>query len=221
MDDKPTSRPQRFLIHDLLPSGRMDSTPERPQWQCLASSIDLQELMGLFGNFHDSCVREVHVVTGHFVEEDLTMRVDWRTTIHMLIQRQFRNPCAIELRFEEVVGLRMVPPQPDCVTIIFHAAFFVRDGVYYWAEDENWTPESTMMGQPGWRPGGCTGGTQASGLARASDIARRAECATIFVPASQRRDTGLHSGGNRFRQGSFREPHLTSIKGQTTRITSG
>ena len=66
--------------------------------------------MGLFGNFHDSCVREVHVVTGHFVEEDLTMRVDWRTTIHMLIQRQFRNPCAIELRFEEVVGLRMVPP---------------------------------------------------------------------------------------------------------------
>ena len=70
--------------------------------------------MGLFGNFHDSCVREVHVVTGHFVEEDLTMRVDWRTTIHMLIQRQFRNPCAIELRFEEVVGLRMVPPQPEC-----------------------------------------------------------------------------------------------------------
>ena len=146
MDDKPTSRPQRFLIHDLLPSGRMDSTPERPQWQCLASSIDLQELMGLFGNFHDSCVREVHVVTGHFVEEDLTMRVDWRTTIHMLIQRQFRNPCAIELRFEEVVGLRMVPPQPDCEAIIFHAAFFVRDGVYYWAEDGNWTPESTDDG---------------------------------------------------------------------------
>ena len=104
-------------------------------------------MIGLLGNFHDSCVREVHVATGHFVEEDLSMRVDWRTTIHMLIQRQFRNPCAIELRFEEVVGLRMVPPEPDSEAIIFHATFFVRDGVYYWAEDGKWTPESTDDGR--------------------------------------------------------------------------
>ena len=128
------------------------------------------------------------------------MRVDWRTTIHMLIQRQFRNPCAIELRFEEVVGLRMVPPQPDCVTRSLCAMVSTTG-----QRTETGHLNPLMMGQPGWRPGGCTGGTQASGLARTSDIAYRAECATIFVPASQRRDTGFLSGGNRFRQGSFRE----------------
>ena len=123
--------------------------------------------MGLFGNFHDSCVREVHVATGHFVEEDLSMRVDWRTTIHMLIHRQFRNPCAIELRFEEVVGLRMVPAQPDCVAIIFHAAFFVPMVSTTGQRTETGHLNPLMRGQPGSRPGGCTGGMQASGLARA------------------------------------------------------
>ena len=120
----------------------MDNAAEPPRWQCLKTPMELRELMNLFGNFHDGCIREIHVATGHYVESDLSMRVDWRTTIHMLVQRQFLNPCAIELRFEEVVGLRVVPPHPDCEDIISDAAFFVRDGIYYWAQDGNWTPES-------------------------------------------------------------------------------
>lgn len=134
----------------MLRSGRMNSGNVSRGWQSLCTATQIEELMGLFGHFHDACVREIHVVTGHYVDQDLSMHVDWRTTVHMLIQRQFVEPSAIELRFEEVVGLRVCPPPPDCVSIIFGAAFFLRDGVCYWADSADWTPESTDRGESDW-----------------------------------------------------------------------
>jgi hypothetical protein len=112
-------------------------------WQALQNQTQLEELMSLFGNFHDACVREIHAVTGHYVDESLSMTVDWRTTVHMLIQRQYRRLSAIELRFEEVVGLRVSAPPPDYENIIYGAAFFIQDGIFYWADNGAWTPESS------------------------------------------------------------------------------
>ena len=97
--------------------------------------------MSLCAHFHDACVREIHIATGHYVDESLSMTVDW-TTIHMLVQMQSRRLPAIELRFEEVTGMRFSAPQPDCDAIIFDAAFFVRDGIFYWADNSLWTTES-------------------------------------------------------------------------------
>ncbi len=112
-------------------------------WQALQTQTQLEELMSLFGNFHDSCVREMHAVTGHYVDESLYMTVEWRTTVHVLIQRQYRRLSAIHLRIEEVVGLRLSAPPPDYENIILGAAFFVQNGVFYWADNAAWTPESS------------------------------------------------------------------------------
>jgi len=62
----------------------------------------------------------------------------------MLIQRQFHRPSAIELRFEEVVGLQYFG-QADIIHdhIINCAAFFIRDGIFYWADYGDWTPDWT------------------------------------------------------------------------------
>ena len=117
----------------------MNTADVSRSWQDLRTQTEIEKLMSLFGHFHDACVREIHVVTGHYVDRDLSMHVDWRTTVHMLIQRQFAEPCAIELRFEEVVELRMCPPPTDCEAIIFSAALFLLDGVFYWAESSDWT----------------------------------------------------------------------------------
>src|SRR5471030_561709 len=106
----------------------MNTADVSRSWQDLRTQTEIEKLMSLFGHFHDACVREIHVVTGHYVDQELSMHVDWRTTVHMLIQRQFVDPSAIELRFEEVVGLRICPPSPDFEAIIFGAAFFLRDG---------------------------------------------------------------------------------------------
>jgi len=61
----------------------------------------------------------------------------------MLIQRQYRPFSAVELRFEEVIGLRFSAPSPDYENIIYDAAFFIQDGIFYWANDGTWTPESS------------------------------------------------------------------------------
>ena len=119
-------------------------------WQELDTPDQIHHLMGLFGNFHDGCVREIHVSTGHSVAENLSMTVDWRTTVHMLIQRQFRNPSAIELRFTEVVDLRVSPPSPNYEAIIFSAACFLRHRILYWAENASWSPDSADRDQWTW-----------------------------------------------------------------------
>jgi hypothetical protein len=128
---------------NLLRFGRMDRADVPQGWQALQNPAELEELMSLFGDFHDACVREIHAVTGHYVHESLSMTADWKTTVHMLIQRQYRPLSAIELRFEEVVGLRLSAPPPDHVNIIINAAFFIRDSIFYWADNSSWTPESS------------------------------------------------------------------------------
>lgn len=120
------------------------------KWLSLAEPAELDDLMHRFGNFHDSCLREIHVATGHYVDEDLLMTVDWRTNVRMLVQRQFRNPSVIELKFDGVIAMHLSPPPPNCDSIIFDAAFFVRDGIYYWAESSLWKPDGTRDGKTTW-----------------------------------------------------------------------
>ncbi len=110
-------------------------------WQALSTPESVEQLLVLVGHFHDSCIREMHVVTGEYVQADLSMSVDGRTTVHVLIQRQLAGPSAIELRFEEVVGLRVAPPHPGYASILFSAACFLREGVCYWADAGDWTPD--------------------------------------------------------------------------------
>jgi hypothetical protein len=120
------------------------------EWKTLGGPEEIQELMRLFGDFHDSCVREIHVETKHYVDEKLWMHMDGQTIVRMLVQRQFRDLSAIELRFEEVVALHVAPPPPNYDAVIFSASFFVRDDVFYWAESARWEPNSAVHREVTW-----------------------------------------------------------------------
>ncbi len=111
-------------------------------WIELADNTEIHALMETFGGFHDACIREIHLVTGHFVAPNLSMNVDWRATVRMIVQRQYVKPSAIELRFDELVGLKFAAPEPDCASVILNATCVIRDGILYWADDGFWTPEA-------------------------------------------------------------------------------
>jgi hypothetical protein len=128
----------------------MNDADPQCEWRALTSANDIEELMRLFGDFHDGCVHEIHAVTGHYVHDNLSMSVGWETTVRLLIQRQFSDPSAIELRFDEVVGFRLSPPAPNYDAIIYGAAFFIRDGIYYWADNAGWKPEFPERGDTTW-----------------------------------------------------------------------
>src|SRR5262245_36271460 len=118
--------------------GRMSWTPIRTQ-------ADADALLQVFGHFHDGCVRELHVWTGHWVSERLSMRCpyDLDTHVRMLVQRQFRKPSAIELFFSEVTRLNLVPSPENYDSIIYSAALLVRDEQIFWSPDDDWSPDAS------------------------------------------------------------------------------
>lgn len=111
-------------------------------WHPICDQADIQDLMSKFGGFHDGCVREAHMWTQSWVNDDLAMAVaaNLDTRFRLWIQRQFRDPSAIELLFEEVVTIHWVPTADNYDSIIFGASLVIEDNLIYWSPDYQWTP---------------------------------------------------------------------------------
>jgi hypothetical protein len=113
-------------------------------WEKIESKADIDKLLDTFGGFHDSCLREAHVWTGHYVTDELAMVCDDQldTHIRMLFQRQAAGTSAIEILFDQVIRFNLVPSPENYVSIIFDATLLSRDDAIYWAETAGWTPGS-------------------------------------------------------------------------------
>ena len=96
-------------------------------WHSVASEEDVARLDGLFGGFHDACLREIHVWTDHYVTNELKMNVvgGLDTSVRLLFQRQVRNPAAIELQFHELTRLGLTPTGENYDSIILGAQLSV------------------------------------------------------------------------------------------------
>ena len=121
-------------------------------WNSLTSQADADDLMKLFGGFHDGCLREAHVWVESFVDAGMSMSVasDLDTRIRLLIQRQWKDPSAIELLFESVITFHLQPSPENYDSIIYTAELFLRDGAFYWANVGGWTPESPDRDEATW-----------------------------------------------------------------------
>ena len=121
-------------------------------WKDITTQADADSLMELFGGFHDGCVREAHFWTDHWVSQDLAMSCSGNldNRIRFLVQRQFKNPAAIELLFEEVTRFNLVPTPDNYESIISGATLLVRDGTVFWSPDESWLPESPKRDDSTW-----------------------------------------------------------------------
>ncbi len=111
-------------------------------WTEVTDSDDVEVLLSTFGGFHDSCIKELHMWTGHFVDPDLSMRTsgDLDCNVRILCQRQWENPSAVELWFEEVTELHVSPSPLNYDSIILEATLEVNNGSIYWADDGDWSP---------------------------------------------------------------------------------
>jgi hypothetical protein len=121
-------------------------------WNHLASKADTDNLLKVFGGFHDGCLREAHVTTEHWVASDLHMHCtgELDTRVRLLIQRQFRAPSAIELLFEQVVTFHLQPSPHNYDSIIFDATMFLKEDVFYWAETAGWSLTASDRDQATW-----------------------------------------------------------------------
>lgn len=113
------------------------------QWEPIHTQEDIDRLINLFGGFHDACLKELYMWTEHYVDTDLSMSINDQLDhrIRALFQRQAENPSAIEMLFEEVTQLCITPSPGGYDSIIYESTLCYRDGLFYWADDRNWSPE--------------------------------------------------------------------------------
>jgi hypothetical protein len=121
-------------------------------WNPITSQADIERLLNLFGGFHDSCLREAHVWTEHYVDSDLSMNCPGNldTRVRLLIQRQFKEPSAIELLFEQVITFHVLPSAENYASIIFNAAILREDEIFYWADRNDWMPKNSNRYDATW-----------------------------------------------------------------------
>ncbi|WP_026692340.1 hypothetical protein [Peribacillus kribbensis] len=114
------------------------------KWIEIKGNEDIKKLLEIFGNLHDSCLKELLMWTDSFVDKDLSMGVGLGldTNIRMLFQRQSINPSAIELLFEGVTQLHLSPSPENYDSIILDAILLLQDGTFYWADAYDWKPIS-------------------------------------------------------------------------------
>lgn len=122
------------------------------EWQEITSQADANALLEAFGHFHDACLREAHILTGHWVSQDLAMSCPGGldNSIRFLIQRQCRDPAAIELHFEQVIRFQLVAAAENHDAVILGATILLADDSIYWAPDSDWSPQSANAGNATW-----------------------------------------------------------------------
>jgi hypothetical protein len=121
-------------------------------WNEIKSQEDVEALLKAFDGFRNSCLREVHVWTDHWIRQDLSMYYPsgLNTRIRILFQRQVQSPSAIEILFEKVTHFNLAPTPEHYYPVIFGARMYMEDGIVYWANEEEWSPESAAINLQTW-----------------------------------------------------------------------
>jgi len=121
-------------------------------WNTISSEEDAIELMNIFGGFHDSCIKEAHLWSKHHVDDNLSMSCsgDLDTSIKFVVQRQFKKPSCIELLFEQVTRINIVPTPENYSEIIYEARIGLEDDEFYWSVDNSEKPTDLEASADTW-----------------------------------------------------------------------
>ncbi len=122
------------------------------EWIEVKDSKDIEKILDKFGWFHDSCLKELYMWTESYVDEDLSMAVPsgLDTNVRILFQRQFSHPSAIELLFEGVTQFHILPSPENYDSIIYNATLIFHNGLFYWANQNDWQPENNTTDTSSW-----------------------------------------------------------------------
>lgn len=108
-------------------------------WIEIKDANDIKHLLDYFGNFHDGCFREIHLWNSYFVTDELSMCCgDNSLNGNILFQRQYEKPSTIEICFNEIQSIYVNSPRAGIWQSIFGVTLLYNDGVFYFADEENW-----------------------------------------------------------------------------------
>lgn len=104
-------------------------------WNEIANEKNLNIFMDTMCGFHDSCINEIKYISGAYVDKNLNMfPINDKRTLSIIIQRQFKNPSAIEMQFEGLKKLQLTPENEDYTCEILDATMLFKNDCVYWCD---------------------------------------------------------------------------------------
>ena len=104
-----------------------------PGWNYIKAQDDIDSLMELTHEFHDSCLERLDYISGAHVHEDGSMYpIDDVRSLKMVIGSQQCNP--IELVFEGLIGLNLRPAKDNYDSIILRAVLSTKNETVFFAD---------------------------------------------------------------------------------------
>ena len=112
------------------------------KYNVIKNANDILYLMEKYNDFHDSCIKEIHYLSGGFVGENLAMYpINDQRRVSIIFQRQGASDSVIELLFMGVDKINLEPRNEEYDCIIFGASLKIVNNLVYWSEyddfDEN------------------------------------------------------------------------------------
>lgn len=105
-------------------------------WKYIQNEEDIEKLLEIVNYFHDSCIKEIKYISGSFINKDQTMHtIDNLRNVSVIMQLP-SDDNAIELEFEEIERLNLVPSFPNYSSKIFEAFIFIYNGYIYFSQFE-------------------------------------------------------------------------------------
>ena len=105
-------------------------------WREIKNKSELQQFMDSVNCFHDGCVKEMKYLSGAYVNADLSMYpVNDCRTLQLVIQLQNEKIPMIEMKFEGLNFLRLIPVCDTYTCEISEASMFFSDNKIYWCDD--------------------------------------------------------------------------------------
>ena len=101
-------------------------------WETIRTSDDILRFMEKMCYFHDSCIKEMHYISGAYVGEGFAMYpLNDRRVLRMVIQRQCAKNAMIEMEFQGLKCLKLAPADEDYTCEILDSTMIIKDGNIY------------------------------------------------------------------------------------------
>lgn len=104
-------------------------------WREIVNENDIKQFMQKVDYFHDSCIKEIAYLSGAYVDDNLSMYPinDYRT-LKVIIQRQADELSMIELQFERLKYLKLVPIDDRYTCEIHDSTMLIKEEYIYWCD---------------------------------------------------------------------------------------
>ena len=104
-------------------------------WEEIRNNEDITVFMEMVNFFHDSCIKELHYVSGAYVNEELSMYpINDKRICRVIIQRQSSDRSMIELQFKGLKYLKLFPVDEQYTSEILDATMILKKDCIYWCD---------------------------------------------------------------------------------------